>query len=152
MEKVTIARLGQTKDVNTKFGMKKKTGAQFKEYGEVWHDIWSGDLKEGQVLEGTRESREYQGKLYWSFVFPKKSFAPTASPEIGEKLERILAGITKLSLKVDQIYLEMDKKPRDMKAEYAPFLDNETYIPDPSVMPFEDKKEPEEPNFDEVPF
>lgn len=147
MEKLTIVRLGQTKDVNTKFGMKKKTGVQFKEYPDVWHDIWSGDLKEGQVVEGTRESREYQGKTYWSFNFPKKNGA--TSPEVNDKLERILAGITKLSLKVDQIYLEMDKKPRDMKAEYAPFLDKETYIPDPAVVPFEDKKEP---NFDEVPF
>lgn len=134
MEKLTISRLGQTKDVQTKFGMKKKTSVQFKEYGDIWHDVWSGDLKEGQVVEGTRESRDYQGKTYWNFNFPKKSGG--VSPEVNDKLERILAGITKANLKLDQIYLEMAKQPRtaeSIKRDYAPLLDNETDIPTDDV-------------------
>jgi hypothetical protein len=72
MEKLTITRVGPEKDVETKYGTKKKQGVWFKEYGEVWHDVWGGGLKEGQILEGTRKSRDYQGKTYWNFELPKK--------------------------------------------------------------------------------
>lgn len=132
MEKLTIARLGQTKDVNTKFGMKKKTGVIFQEYDGIWHDIWSGDLKEGQVVEGTRESREYQGKTYWSFNFPKKS--AQASPEISEKLERLLVGQTQIKLSLRQIYDEMEKRVRTKEEKLAdyPMLSAED-IPDGDV-------------------
>ena len=129
MEKLTISRLGQVKDVQTKFGMKKKTGVQFKEYPDVWHDIWSGDLKEGQIVEGTRESRDYQGKTYWNFNFPKNN--PSAN---NETLERILAVVTKTNLRVESIYAEMPKKPRDMQSEYPDLKGDE--MPNPDDVPF----------------
>lgn len=72
MEKLEIIRVGQTKQVQTKFGLKDKTGVIFKQYPDIWHDIWSKDLKVGQIVEGTRDSREWEGKTYWSFNFPKK--------------------------------------------------------------------------------
>lgn len=96
MEKLTISRVGQVKDIQTKFGMKKKTGVQFKEYGEVWHDIWSGDLKVGQVVEGTRDSREYQGKTYWDFKFPKKDDKVNA--EMGSLSIKVGGVIARLSV------------------------------------------------------
>ena len=129
MEKLTISRVGQTKDVQTKFGMKKKTGVQFKEYPEIWHDIWSGDLKEGQIVEGTRESRDYQGKTYWNFNFPKKN------PGVNnETLERILATVTKINLRVENIYAEMARQPRtkeDIVRDYPEIPPEE--IPDGEI-------------------
>ena len=98
MDKLTISRLGQEKIIETKFGPKKKTGVQFKEYGDIWHDIWAGDLKEGQVVEGTRASREYQGKIYWNFNFPKKDAVSN------QTLESILKQVTTTNLMVREIY------------------------------------------------
>lgn len=100
MEKLTIVRLGQVKDVQTKFGPKKKTGAQFKEYPDVWHDIWSGDLKEGQVVEGTREPREYQGKTYWGFSFPRKD------DKAMREIETLRTAVTMMNLRM----VELEKK------------------------------------------
>jgi hypothetical protein len=72
MEKLTIAAAGSDKEIQTKFGLKKKQGIQFKEYGTLWHDVWGGGRKVGEVLEGTRSSREWEGKTYWDFKLPKK--------------------------------------------------------------------------------
>lgn len=64
MERLKVTRAGEVKEVNTKFGLKKKQGVQFKEYPNVWHDVWASGIKEGDVLEGTRTSREWEGKTY----------------------------------------------------------------------------------------
>lgn len=104
MEKLTISRVGQTKDIQTKFGLKPKTGVQFKEYGDIWHDIWTSGLKEGQVLEGTRASRDYQGKTYWDFKLPKKDEVMAgAVKEQGDKLEQILNKLTGMNLILQSI-------------------------------------------------
>lgn len=109
MEKVTISRVGQEKEIQTKFGAKKKTGVQFKEYGEVWHDIWMGGLKEGQELEGTRESREYQGKTYWDFKLPKKEDIQNAQ---NAKLEHILTKVAHNTFLLEQILEAVKGKPK----------------------------------------
>lgn len=153
--KLTLTYVGQPKEVQTKFGLKQKNSVKAQEKGDTYLSFWvtpsTRDWKVGDVVEVQDvTSREYQGKTYYDIVMPKASGG--LPPEVGEKLERILVAVTKMNLKLDTIYNEMEKKPRDMKKEYAPFLDNETHIPDPSVIPFEDKKKPEEPNFDEVSF
>jgi len=92
MQKYTITRVGSEKEVNTKFGVKQKTGVMFKETGDIWHDIWKAknQLKEGQVLEGTRESREYNGKIYWDFKLPKKDEVASIKTDALEKRVKIL--------------------------------------------------------------
>ena len=116
MEKLTIARLGQTKDVNTKFGMKKKTGVIFKEYDGIWHDVWLGDLKEGQVLEGTRESREWEGKTYWNFNLPRKD------DKVMKEIETLRSGLTMINLRV----VELEKKvfPPTIAGTDKPYPEN----------------------------
>ena len=100
MEKLTISRVGQEKVVETKFGPKKKTGVIFTEHPDIWHDIWLGDLKVGQVLEGTREPREYQGKTYWNFNLPRKD------DKVMKEIEGLRTAQTMLNLRV----AELEKK------------------------------------------
>ena len=112
MEKVTITRVGQEKEVTTKFGPKKKQGAQFVEYPDVWHDIWGGGLKEGQTLEGTRVSREYQGKVYWNFNLPKKD-------EVNQKaLEDIQNKLTFHGIYLKEIVEWIRKQGGQVKSDY----------------------------------
>lgn len=73
METVKISRVGQAKEIQTKFGLKKKTGVQFEQYPDVWHDVWADGLSVGQELTGDRSSREYNGNTYWDFKLPKKT-------------------------------------------------------------------------------
>jgi len=117
MQKYTITRIGTSKDVNTKFGPKQKTGVLFKETGDVWHDIWkaANQLSVGQVLEGTRESREYNGKIYWDFKLPKKDEVLTAKTgDLEKRVERLE---TKVFGKVEDAmpdYPEDDIPPEDI--------------------------------------
>ena len=104
-ETLTISRVGTEKEVQTKFGLKKKQGVQFKEYGDLWHDIWASGLKVGQTLTGTRESREWEGKTYWKFKLPKKEDI------VGGKLEEILIKLGQFGLVLNQIK-EATVKPR----------------------------------------
>lgn len=94
MEKVTIKRVGEEKEVQTKFGLKKKQGVQFVEYGDIWHDVWASGLKVGETLEGTRKSREWQGKTYWNFDLPKKE------DKNNERMEKILNKLTFIDLRL----------------------------------------------------
>ncbi len=106
MEKVTIQKVGQEKEVQTKFGPKKKTGVIFKEYPDVWHDTWLSGLKEGQVLEGTRESRDYQGKTYWNFNLPKKGEASD------KKLDEALHYLLKINMGINELLEEKRKNDK----------------------------------------
>lgn len=92
MQKYTITRVGSEKEINTKFGPKKKTGVMFKETGDIWHDIWkaANQLSVGQVLEGTRDSREYNGKIYWDFKLPKKDEVAVIKTDALEKRVKVL--------------------------------------------------------------
>jgi|ERR1035437_1505086 hypothetical protein len=101
MQKYKISRIGQEKDISTKFGMKKKTGVLFEETGDVWHDIWKGKdlMKIGDELEGTRESKEYEGKVYWTLKLPKKDDVIAGQvKQQGDKLETILNKLTQMNL------------------------------------------------------
>lgn len=129
MEKVTISRVGSEKEVQTKFGLKKKQGVQFNEYGDIWHDVWASGLKVGQELQGTRASREWEGKTYWNFNLPKKS------DETNDKLERILNKLTTLTLEVSIIaeaVLTPEVRQR-MNSSRKP--DDIDYPPDDGVEP-----------------
>jgi len=97
MERLKVTRAGEVKEVNTKFGLKKKQGVQFKEYPNVWHDVWASGIKEGDVLEGTRTSREWEGKTYWNFVLPNKNDA------VSHKLEQILTTLGMMSYHIKAI-------------------------------------------------
>ncbi len=72
MQKFTITQITADKEIKTKYGDKLKQSCKFKETGEIWHGIWGGGKKIGDVVEGTRESRDFEGKTYWDFKFPKK--------------------------------------------------------------------------------
>lgn len=118
MEKVTITRVGQVKMMNTKFGEKPKTGVQFKEYGDLWHDIWRGDLKVGQELEGTRSSREYQGKTYWDFKLPNKDEAARSELSkvqfsMGAIKSRLALIEEKLGIKTVEDYKNLNHEPSE---------------------------------------
>ena len=97
MEKLTISNVTADREVQTKYGLKKKQGVQFQEYGTLWHDLWGGGHKKGEILEGTRESREYEGKTYWTFKLPNKESAVIV------KLEEILIKLGKMGLDIQQI-------------------------------------------------
>lgn len=95
MEKLTISRVGQEKEVQTQYGLKKKVGVQFKEYGDIWHDVWKTGLKVGEVLEGTRDSRDYNGKTYWNFKLPKKEERQAMD---FSKVDQVLNKLTSMNL------------------------------------------------------
>jgi hypothetical protein len=120
METVTISRVGQPKEVETKFGKKTKTGVQFKEHGEVWHDVWVSDLKVGQTLQGERVSRDWEGKTYWNFNLAKKD------DRIDGKLEEILIKIGMLNLKVEKIFDRLPVNKNSVISSYP----EETINPD----------------------
>lgn len=103
--KLTIEKVGQEKTVQTKFGPKQKRGVIFKEFPNIWHDVWASGLKEGQELEGERVSRDWEGKQYWNFQLPKKENV------LGHKLEEILNGQTTIKLGINRILalLEPDR-------------------------------------------
>lgn len=105
MEKLTITKVGTEKQVTTKFGPKTKMGVQFKEYGELWHDVWTGGLKVGDILEGTRASREWEGKTYWDFKLPKKD------DKVVEMLSQLLTKVGSINAKID--YLQEKLYPRE---------------------------------------
>lgn len=97
METLTISVVGKEKEVQTKFGLKKKQGVQFKEYGAIWHDIFASGLKVGQTLTGERVSRDYEGKTYWNFKLPKKDDITNGT------LEQILMKLTQMNLLLQSI-------------------------------------------------
>lgn len=116
METLTIARVGTEKEIQTKFGLRKKMGVQFKEYGDIWHDVWTSGLKVGQTLQGTRASREWEGKTYWDFKLPKRE---DATNSVNEKLETILNKLTQINLALELIQdilipKEQGKVPTDV--------------------------------------
>ena len=114
MQKYTITRIGTEKEVNTKFGLKHKTGVLFKETGDVWHDLWKkkSELTVGQVVEGTRDSREYEGKIYWDFKFPKKDEVLTA--KTGDLEKRVTLLENKVFGDKAPDYPEDDINPEDI--------------------------------------
>lgn len=97
MQTLTIKRAGDNKEIQTKFGPKLKQGVQFEETGDIWHDIWGGNRKEGDKVTGTRESRDYEGKTYWSFK------TLSAENETKETLKSILNKLTSINLDIQQI-------------------------------------------------
>ncbi len=113
----TIERVGETKQIQTKFGLKDKTGVIFKEFPNVWHDIWAKDLKVGQEVEGERTSREYNGKIYWTFNFPKKSeVAVNAVKDVSHRLQGI-----EITLGRILSYLELNLPRRTSDGKLMPF-------------------------------
>lgn len=70
--KLKIDRVGQTRDVATKFGLKKKISFLFGDkWAECWVDKRVQSLKAGDEVEGELTSREYNGKTYWDLILPK---------------------------------------------------------------------------------
>jgi len=152
METFTITRVGTPKTIETKFGPKVKTGVQTVEYPDVWHDVWAGNLMNGQKLEGTRTSREYQGKTYWSIELPKKSeqAVQAVKKEVGDKLEQILNDLTTLKLGMRQIasFLETNMIKRTSDGKPMPFQDDNksstAYFPstgEPAIVEYPDDEE-----------
>lgn len=74
--KLTIQSLGQSKQIQTKFGLKDKSYIKAKEYGDNYLSYWVGQdtlaWKVGDVIEAEVKSREYNGKTYYDLVLPKK--------------------------------------------------------------------------------
>lgn len=124
MEKVTIVKLSAEKEIQTKFGLRKKTGVQFKEYGEIWHDVWSGGLKEGQVIEGTRKSREYEGKTYWSFELPKKD------DKVVEMLSQLLTKVGSINAKIDFLADKLYPREQAVADSHTNYPENTTGEPE----------------------
>jgi len=82
-----------TRNVDTKYGEKRKHSFLVAaDDGEMWVNAWqnptSDGWKEGQTITAEIKDREYKGKTYWDFVFPK--FTPGAqSPVDNGKLDMI---------------------------------------------------------------
>lgn len=97
LQKFTITQVTEDKAIETKFGSKMKQSCKFKETGDIWHGIWGGGKKVGDIVEGTRESRLYDGKEYWDFKFPKKDEVATLKTDALEirvkKLEDKVFGV-----------------------------------------------------------
>ena len=98
LETLTISRAGKEKEVQTKFGIKKKQVVQFKETGETWFDVWASGLRDGQQLTGTRESRDWEGKTYWNFRLPKKEDVQN------QMNEKILNKLTQMNVLLSAIH------------------------------------------------
>lgn len=136
MEKLTISKVGTEKEVQTKFGLKKKMGVQFNEYPDVWHDVWISGLRVGDVLEGTRSSREWEGKTYWDFKLPKKDDVTNT------KLEQILNKLTGMSLTLEFIKEATltEEKRRELndrsRGYHYPTAEEEGISVNPEEVPF----------------
>ena len=127
MEKLTISRVGAERTVKTKYGDKIKQGVIFREYTDIWHDVWQGGLKEGQVLEGERASRDWEGKTYWSLNLPKKGTVDAG------KIEEIITKLNLLQNSVEQIakYLDTNMVKRTSSGAPVPDFTHDTMnLPD----------------------
>jgi len=85
--KLTIQSLGQSKQIQTKFGLKDKSYIKAQEYGDNYLSYWVGQdtlaWKVGDVIEAEVKSREYNGKTYYDLVLTKKGGFSN------EKLDRV---------------------------------------------------------------
>lgn len=140
MEKLTIEKAGLEKEVKTKNGLVKKQGVQFKEHPGVWHDIWASGLKVGDVLEGERVSREWEGKIYWNFNLPKKSTV---------ELEKIKHDVEVLKTEIGRIKFHLNIKPttpgneeEKAKGYHYPTPEEEGINPDEITYPNDDNEIP----------
>ena len=69
----TITNTSAPKNIDTKYGLKKKFGLQLSSHGEKWFDCWMGRTTQGWINgteltdeEFTIEEREYNGKTYYT--------------------------------------------------------------------------------------
>lgn len=130
--KFTITKTSTPKDIQTRFGLKKKTGVLVAEFPDIWHDVWADGLKVGQVIEGERTSRDWEGKTYWSIQLPKKGEqAVQAVKSVEEKVEQLLTKVGKLEFYFKAWY--------DLHAKELPKKSEEIEYPDeinPEDIPF----------------
>lgn len=116
MQKFTITQVTADKSINTKYGAKLKQSCKFKETGDIWHGIWGGGKKVGDVVEGTRESREFEGKIYWDFKFPKKDEVQAIKQtEMDERLRKIEF---RLGVIEDHLKAKAKSTPEDEPYDY----------------------------------
>jgi len=113
MTKLTIKQFGQTKDINTKYGPKKKSAIKAAEYGENWLDYWlspqTQDWKVGDTVEVEAVTpREYNGKTYYDIKMPK---VDRRFPN-GSNNSEILTKLGKIDFKLTQIINHLSGKER----------------------------------------
>lgn len=73
MEKLTVNKVLKTQEVQGKFGPQVRSAFTTNEYGErIFSTFAKYAVKEGQVLEGTIEQQERDGKTFHNFKFAPK--------------------------------------------------------------------------------
>lgn len=70
----------KSQTINTKFGEKEKFSIKFEENPELWVDCWRGRWnsdftvgKQVEVDDSQWQSREYNGKTYWTIKAPESA-------------------------------------------------------------------------------
>jgi hypothetical protein len=102
MEKLTVSNVVKTQEVQSKFGPQVRSAFKTNEYGERILSAFSKyAIKEGQVIEGTVEEQERDGRTFHNFKFAPRNAAPAGIPK--EDLAIINRKLDTLITKVDQL-------------------------------------------------
>lgn len=120
-KKITIKRVSR-KEVNTKFGHKWKVSYQDNE--GVWYGAWAGDWnkdwKEGQVINVTVTSREYNGKTYYDIQAPLETAINKYSGS-NIDLSRVNQELAEMKAMIEEIYKAvLNKHVPDVQLEEPP--------------------------------
>ena len=104
MRNITINWVGESKVINTTWGLKQKFSVKAKEEGDKFMDVWlkpdAPIWKVGEVREiESVEPREYNGKTYYSIKLPR----PNPIPEILKRMETIENQYSKLAIRITNL-------------------------------------------------
>lgn len=154
MEKLTVNRVLKTQEVQGKFGPQVRSAFTTNEYGErIFSTFAKYTVKEGQVLEGTVEEQERDGKVFHNFKFaPKNGLSETdraliatanknasQALELGLSNKRVISDILR-NLTLSGIYKEYTSDGKEV-----PSFDTPVDVPvetdeEPTIESFDDPK------------
>ena len=119
-KELTISDL-KARNIETKFGLKEKWSIRFAEKPDLWVDVWQGNWCKNWVI-GARvkieddqwQSREYQGKPYWTIRAPEGARGGVSWNEFSALKVRVEAVEASLIKKSEIPIIEGDPIPEDL--------------------------------------
>ncbi len=116
MIKLTITKIGEPKDVQTRYGKKQKSWIMAKEYGEnflsYWVNGYSKDWGVGKEVEVERvDERDYQGKKYYDVIIPRLD-REANSARITQLLSELNTRTGLINNKIDRIIDHLSGKDK----------------------------------------